>query len=95
MSDTINQARLNNKMKNPIVALVLGFCIPGAGQMYAGSVLWGCINLLLVVVCFISVLASPVALILWLVSLFLGYKGAVKYNDKLLDVEEAKIKASV
>ncbi|GAK83089.1 TM2 domain containing protein [Vibrio ponticus] len=90
MNDTIKQARLQNKMKNPVVALVLGFVIPGAGQMYAGSVMWGVINLLLIIVCAITVIASPVAFILYLVSLFFGYKGCVKYNEKLLDAEEAK-----
>ncbi|KZY36941.1 MULTISPECIES: hypothetical protein [unclassified Oleiphilus] len=89
MNDTIQQARLQNQMKNPIVALALGFFIPGAGQMYAGSMMWGVINLILIVVLAVTVIASPVAFILWLVSLFLGYKGTKQFNDKVLDGAEA------
>ncbi|MGS0827017.1 hypothetical protein ACVBIO_14495 [Shewanella sp. 0m-8] len=90
MNDNIQQARLQNNMKNPIVALILGFFIPGAGQMYAGSVMWGVINLILIIICAITIVASPVSFILWLVSLFLGYKGTKQFNDRVLDNAEAK-----
>lgn len=76
-------------MKNPVVALALGFFIPGAAQMYAGSVLWGVINLVIIVVCAITVIASPVSFVLWLVSMFMGYKGTKKFNDNLLSAAEA------
>lgn len=89
MNDTIQQARLQNTMKNPIVALVLGFFIPGAGQMYAGNVLWGVINLVLIIVFAITVIASPLSFIIWIVSMFLGYKGAKAFNDKVLDKAES------
>lgn len=89
MSDTIQQARLQNTMKNPIVALALGFFIPGAAQMYAGNVLWGVINLVLVIVFAITVIASPLSFIIWLVSMFLGYKGTKAFNDKVLDKAES------
>jgi TM2 domain-containing membrane protein YozV len=89
MSDTIQQARLQNTMKNPIVALALGFFIPGAAQMYAGSVLWGAINLILVIVLAITVIASPLAFIIWLVSMFIGYKNAKAFNEKILDNAES------
>ena len=89
MSDAIQQARLQNTMKNPIVALALGFFIPGAAQMYAGNVMWGVINLILVIAFVITVIASPVAFIIWLVSMFLGYKGAKEFNDKVLDKAES------
>lgn len=89
MSDAIETARLQNKMKNPIVALILGFIIPGAGQMYAGSVLWGVINLILCIVFAITVIASPLAFVVWLVSLVLGYKGTKGHNDKMLNEAEA------
>lgn len=88
MSDAIKQARLQNQLKNPVVALALGFFIPGAGQMYAGNVMWGVINLILCIICAVSVIASPVALIIWIVSLVLGYKGAKAYNDNMLDQAE-------
>ncbi|MBA6363604.1 hypothetical protein H4J56_19310 [Colwellia sp. BRX8-4] len=89
MSDTIQQARLQNKMKNPIVALALGFFIPGAAQMYSGSIMWGVINLILVIIFAITIIASPLAFIIWLVSMFLGYKGAKTFNDKVLDKAES------
>ncbi|AOW77117.1 hypothetical protein A3Q34_09765 [Colwellia sp. PAMC 20917] len=88
MSDVIQQARLQNTMKNPIVALVLGFFIPGAGQMYAGNVMWGVINLILVIVLAVTIIASPLAFIIWLVSMFLGYKGVKSFNVKVLDNAE-------
>ncbi|KDM90355.1 hypothetical protein [Photobacterium galatheae] len=89
MNDSIKMAKLNNQMKNPVVALALGFFIPGAAQMYAGSVLWGVINLVIIVVCAITVIASPVSFVLWLVSMFMGYKGTKKFNDNLLSAAEA------
>tara|TARA_R110000737_G_scaffold294031_1_gene300599 strand:- start:639 stop:914 length:276 start_codon:yes stop_codon:yes gene_type:complete len=90
MNDVIQQARLQNQLKNPIVALALGFFIPGAAQMYAGKVMWGVINLILVIVFAITIIASPIAFILWLVSMFLGYKGAKSFNDKVLDNAETE-----
>lgn len=33
MNDVIETTRLQNSLKNPIVALALGFFIPGAGQI--------------------------------------------------------------
>ncbi|WP_135456967.1 hypothetical protein [Vibrio echinoideorum] len=89
MNDAIQQARIQNKMKNPMIALLLGFVIPGGAQMYAGSVMWGVVNLILIVVCAITVIASPVSFILWIVSLFLGYKGTKAYNDSVLDKAES------
>jgi len=88
MSDAIQQARLQNKLKNPLIALALGLIIPGAGQMYAGSVMWGVINLIIIIVCAISVIASPISFILWLVALFYGYSGAKAFNDQVLDSAE-------
>ncbi len=91
MNDAIKQARLQNEMKNPVIALVLGFIIPGAAQIYAGSVMWGIINLVLTIVLAITIIASPVAFIIWLTSMFLGYKGTKEFNNKILDnAEEAK-----
>ena len=85
MNDVIETARLQNSLKNPIVALALGFFIPGAGQMYAGSVMWGSIALVFTIVCAISIIASPLAFVMWIVSLFYGYSGTKKANDKLLE----------
>ena len=85
MNDAIEQARLQNDMKNPVVALALGFFIPGAAQMYSGSVMWGVINLILIVILAITIIASPLAFIIWLVSMFLGYKGTKAFNTTVLD----------
>lgn len=85
MNDVIETARLQNSLKNPIVALALGFFIPGAGQMYAGSVLWGTIALILTVVLAITIVASPIAFVIWLVSLFFGYSGTKKSNEIFLE----------
>lgn len=85
MNDAIETARLQNSLKNPIVALALGFFIPGAGQMYAGSVMWGAISLLLTIVLAITIIASPLAFVIWLVSLFFGYSGTKKSNDRILE----------
>ena len=90
MSDLIEQARLENDMKNPIVALALGFFIPGASQMYAGSMMWGIINLILIIVFAVTIVASPVAFILWIVSMFMGYSGVKKFNVRVLDKAESK-----
>lgn len=90
MNDTIRQARLQNDMKNPVVAIVLGFLIPGTGQMYAGSVMWGVINLVLMIVLTITVIGFPLACIIYIASIFLGYKGTTKFNDKILDNAEAE-----
>ncbi|MFT5806549.1 MAG: TM2 domain-containing membrane protein YozV [Moritella dasanensis] len=84
MNDVIEAARLQNSLKNPIVALALGFFIPGAGQMYAGSVMWGSFALITTLVLAITIVASPLAFVVWLVSLFYGYSGTKKMNDKLL-----------
>lgn len=84
MNDVIEAARLQNSLKNPVVALVLGFLIPGAGQMYAGSVGWGVVALIATIICAVSIVASPVAFIIWLVSLFFGYSGCKKANEQLL-----------
>ena len=89
MNANIEQARLNNQLKNPTVALALGFFIPGAGQMYAGSTMWGVINLILFVILCISVIAAPLAFVVWVASLVLGFKGTKKYNDDILDAAEA------
>ena len=85
MNDTIKNARLQNNLKNPIVALVIGFFIPGAGQMYAGSVFWGIVSLILTIVLCITVIGAPIAFIIWLVSMFFGYSGVTKSNNKILD----------
>ncbi|WP_022943297.1 hypothetical protein [Psychromonas hadalis] len=85
MNDAIETARLQNSLKNPIVALALGFFIPGAGQMYAGSVMWGTIALIATIVCFITIIASPLAFIICLVSLFFGYSCTKKVNDRVLE----------
>ncbi|MFA0540488.1 hypothetical protein FCV55_09035 [Vibrio sp. F13] len=90
MNDSIKEARLKNNMKNPIVALALGFFIPGAGQMYAGSVMWGIINLIIAFVCAITVIASPISFIIWAVALFMGYKGTKEFNNKVLDTAESQ-----
>ncbi|MCL1046853.1 hypothetical protein L2737_16210 [Shewanella electrodiphila] len=84
MNDVIEAARLQNNLKNPIVALVLGFFIPGAGQMYAGSIMWGVISLILTIVLAITIVASPLAFVVWLVSMFCGYSGTKKVNEKIL-----------
>ena len=92
MNDTtIAQARLQNKMKNPIVALALGFIIPGAAQMYAGKVMWGVINCILAIIFAITVVGAPIAFIIWAVSMVLGYKGTIAYNEIVIDKAEAKI----
>ncbi|MEZ8140365.1 hypothetical protein [Enterovibrio sp. FF113] len=91
MNEAIQQARLKNKMKNPAIALVLGLVIPGAAQMYAGNVMWGIINLVIATVCMLTVIASPISFIIWLVSIYLGYKGTVAYNDAVLDTVEAAV----
>ncbi|MGB2738939.1 MAG: hypothetical protein WBC60_00110 [Cognaticolwellia sp.] len=90
MNDAIEVARLQNSLKNPIVALVLGFFIPGAGQIYAGSVFFGIVSLVLTIVLAISIIASPIAFIIWLVSLFLGYSATKKANNKILE-EASKV----
>lgn len=85
MNDSIEMARLQNKLKNPIVALVLGFLIPGGGQMYAGSVGWGVIVLIATIAFMITIVASPIGFIIWLISLYCGYSATKKANDIILD----------
>ena len=85
MNDAIETARLQNNLKNPIVALALGFFIPGAGQMYAGSVMWGVLALIVTIVCAITVILSPISFIIWIVSLIFGYKGTKKANEQFLN----------
>ena len=77
-------------MKSPVLALVLGFVIPGASQMYAGSMFFGIVNLILVAGFAITIVASPVAFIIWLLSMFMGYRKVRKFNSKILDKAELK-----
>ncbi len=89
MTSATEIARIQNQLKNPIAALALGFFIPGAAQMYAGSVGWGIFNLILVIVFAVTVIASPLAFVVWLVSMFMGYKATKAYNEAYLDKIEA------
>ena len=92
--DAIQQARLQNKLKVPSVAILLGLIIPGAGQIYAGSVIWGVANLMLTIIFGITIVASPISFFIWFLSMFFGYKAAKAYNETVLDEVEAKNKAA-
>uniref|UniRef100_Q0HW90 TM2 domain containing protein n=1 Tax=Shewanella sp. (strain MR-7) TaxID=60481 RepID=Q0HW90_SHESR len=90
MNDAIKLARLQNEMKNSTTALVLGFLIPGAGQMYAGSVGFGIINFVLIVVLAVTIVASPIAFILYVLSMYWGYKGVLAFNNEVIRKAESQ-----
>ncbi|TVP16344.1 hypothetical protein [Shewanella sp. KCT] len=90
MNDAIKLAKLQNEMKNPTTSLVLGFLIPGAGQMYAGSVVFGIINFILILVLAITIVASPIAFILYALSMYWGYKGTIVFNNEVIRKAESQ-----
>ncbi|MGI9862525.1 DUF5683 domain-containing protein [Moorella naiadis] len=73
-------------MKNPGVAAVLSFFIPGLGQIYNGELKKG---FLLLAAAAVSVLLTAVAIgfltdiIIWVYAIYDAYKTADNYNKRL------------
>jgi len=71
--------------KNPGLAAVLSFFVPGLGQIYNGRIFDGigllvfyAISILLIFVYGIGLLTTP---LLWLYGIYNAYNGAIKINN--------------
>jgi TM2 domain-containing membrane protein YozV len=69
--------------KNPGVAVLLSFFLPGAGNLYAGSTAAGVVLLICWFVSWLFMLvAIPAFLIVWIVGMPTAYGAAVKFNQR-------------
>ena len=70
--------------KNPGVAVLLSFFLPGAGSLYASSVLGGVVLLICWFVSWVSLLVglNPLPLIVWVGGMASAYGAANKFNAR-------------
>jgi TM2 domain-containing membrane protein YozV len=67
--------------KNPGIAVLLSFFLPGAGNLYAGSTTAGAVLLISWFVSWFLLLAGiPAVLIVWVVGMVTAHSAAVKFN---------------
>lgn len=69
--------------KNPGVALVLSFFIPGLGSLYAGDIAWGIALILVNAFAWVLTLAIVgwiLVPVIWVVGMIMGYTGARDWN---------------
>ena len=70
-------------VKNPSVAVLLSFFLPGAGNLYAGSTAAGIVLLISWFVSWFLLLAGvPAVLIVWVVATVTAHSAAVKFNQR-------------
>jgi TM2 domain-containing membrane protein YozV len=70
-------------VKNPHVAVLLSFFLPGAGNLYAGSTAAGIVLLISWFVSWFLLLAGvPAVLIVWVVATVTAHSAAVKFNQR-------------
>lgn len=71
-------------VKNPSVAVLLSFFLPGAGNLYAGSTAAGIVLLISWFVSWFLLLAGvPAVLIVWVVATVTAHSAAVKSNQRI------------
>jgi TM2 domain-containing membrane protein YozV len=69
--------------KNPGVAVLMSFFLPGAGSLYAGSTAAGVVLLICWFVSWLFMLAAiPAFLIVWILGMATAYGAAVKFNQR-------------
>ncbi|MDO6677079.1 DUF6677 family protein [Shewanella sp. 4_MG-2023] len=87
IQDTISHERIRNQMKNKIVGILLSFCFPGAGHMYAGQIMKGVIILVTFTLCVITsflIVPGLIAMILWGWAMYSVNNLVIEHNDRLL-----------
>lgn len=79
----VNLLVLESKKKSFAITIIAGLICPGAGYMYAGSILWGVISLIGFILFFFAIdpfLAGGVSLL----AVLGGVLQADRYNKKLI-----------
>jgi len=69
-------------LKNPGLAAILSFFVPGLGQMYCGDIVFGFVVLFAFVVSL--VLWFWLAILVWIFAVWDAYRIAERHNRKLL-----------
>ena len=78
-----SQPQVYMPAKNPGIAVLLSFFLPGGGNLYAGSTAAGVVLLICWFVSWLFMLAAmPVFLIVWIVGMATAYGAAVKFNQR-------------
>lgn len=93
MSDYIKLARLQNKMKSPVIAFALGVTIPFAGLIYSGKALESFLSIVLILVMmsvgvFDPMFLSITIILAWAATAYLGVVASKQFNEDLIDEQE-------